>query len=82
MIKSLLSSEYNTTHNLHLVSSPLTVKLTVITVGAGLLSCNCTAGGSGKLCSSLTHEPFTDASGTVYELSVKATSINPRVIEK
>ena len=64
-------------HNLHCGSSPLTVTLTVITIVAGLLSCNCTAGGSGKLCLSLTHEPFTDAFGTVYELSVKATSINP-----
>ena len=72
----------NTTHNLHLVSSPLIVTLTVITTDAGLLSCNCTAGGSVKLSSSLAHKLFFDTLGTVYLLSVKATSINPRVTDK
>ena len=54
----------------------------MITTGAGLLSCNCMAGGSGKLCSSLTHEPLTDAFGTVYKVWVKDTSMNPRGIKK
>ena len=40
------------------------------------------AGGSGKLCSSLTHEPLTDAFGTVYKVWVKDTSINPIGREK
>ena len=62
----------------HLVSSPLTVTLKLISTGAGLLSCNCTAVVSGRLCSSLTHDPFTDAFGMVYKLWVKATSMNPR----
>ena len=50
-------------HNLHCVSSPLTVTLIAITIDAGLLSCNCMAGGSGKLCSSLSHESFIGALG-------------------
>ena len=58
------------------------VTLTVITTGAGLLSCNCTAAVRGRLCSSLTHDPFTGAFDIVYKLWVKATSINPRGIEK
>lgn len=64
-------------HNLHCVSSPVTVTFTDTTTGAGLLSCNCMAGGSGKLYSSLTHEPFIDAVGIEYESWVKATSMNP-----
>ena len=57
-----------TIHNLHCVSSPLTVTLIGITTDAGLLSCSCMAGGSSKLCSSLTHESFIDAFGTMYTL--------------
>ena len=54
--------------NSHCVSSPLTVILTDIATDAGLLSCNCMAAGSGRLCSSLTQELFAGGFGTVYKL--------------
>ena len=64
------------------MSSPLTVTLISNSTGAGFFSCNCTAGGSGKLCASLTHESFTGTLGIVYKLWVKAISLNPRNKEK
>jgi len=47
------------------MSSPLTVILTDTSTDAGLLSFNCMAGGSDKLYSSLTHELFIGAFGTM-----------------
>ena len=64
------------------MSSPLIVTLMDNAKGAGLSSCNCTAGGSSKLCASLTHELFTGAFGIVYKLWVKAILLNPKNKEK
>ena len=44
------------------------VKFRDITTGAGLLSFSSMAAGTGKVFSSLTHEIFVDAFGTVYKL--------------